>query len=74
MLETHICIGMKGYQIIWGMHAHLTCQPAINTQHTHVAPKMLQYFDNKPAEDQGQGLQDLVFLYREKTIVQLYIT
>ena len=59
MLETHICIGMKGCQVIWGMHAH----------RTHVAPKMLQYFNNKPAEDQDQGVQDLVF-YIEKRLMK----
>ncbi len=39
----------------------------------HVAPKLLQHVDNKPSEDQGQGLQDLVFLYREKPIIFLYV-
>ncbi len=25
MLEKHIYMGMEGYQVIWGMHAHVTC-------------------------------------------------
>ena len=35
--------------------------------HTHVSPQNAAVFFNKPAEDQGQELQDLVFLYQEKT-------
>ena len=34
--------------------------------YTRFPPNAAGFF-NKPAEDQGQGLQDLVFLYREKT-------
>ncbi len=39
-------------------HSHLN---------THVSPTNAALFFNKPAENQGQGVQDLVFLYREKT-------
>ncbi len=26
MLEKHICIGMEGYQVIWGMHVRILCR------------------------------------------------